>query len=74
MVVTVKLFATFRDGRFEKEPRDCPPGTTIDSILKDLRIPIDLVGVLMVNNRHAFPDRVLQPGDVLAIFPLVGGG
>jgi molybdopterin converting factor small subunit len=74
MIVTVKLFATFQEGRFEIASREVPAGTRIGEIVDELRIPRDLIGVLLVNSRHAELDRELSPGDVLAIFPQVGGG
>ena len=74
MVVTVKLFATFQEGRFEAAPREYPAGTRIAAIVDELRIPRELIGVLLVNSRHAELDRELSPGDVVAVFPQVGGG
>jgi molybdopterin converting factor small subunit len=72
--VTVKLFANFRNGRFVVEPRVLQDGATIESVITALAIPLKEVGVIMVNGRHASPESALREGDVLAIFPLVGGG
>ncbi len=74
MKVTVKLFATFRVGRFKVEERDLPAGTDIAHIVRDLEIPEDELGIVMVNGRHAPLTTVLNEGDALALFPLVGGG
>ncbi len=74
MVVTVKLFAVLREGRFQIAPQEYPPGTSIAAVLHDLRIPKEMIGVAMVNGRHADVDRELSPGDTLALFPLLGGG
>jgi len=74
MKITVKLFATFREGRFSVEVREYPEGTRIADILKELQIPEEQIGMIMVNARHAEPDQELREGDSLAIFPLVGGG
>ncbi len=74
MHITVKLFATFRTGRFKEQLRHYPPGTAIRTILDDLSIPIDQVGILLVNARHAEPDRPLADGDTLSVFPVIGGG
>lgn len=74
MKVTVKLFATFRLGRFDIESRDYPAETKVGDVIKDLDLPEDKLGILMVNNRHVDLDRVLVEGETLAIFPLVGGG
>lgn len=74
MQITVKLFATFRQGRFVIENRDYPAETTVSDVVKDLELPIEKLGILMINSRHVDPDRILAEGETLAIFPLVGGG
>ena len=74
MKVTVKLFATLRDGRFEVEDRRYDRATTVLQVLEDLDVPETEVKIVFVNNRHAKLDRVLSDGDVLGIFPPIGGG
>lgn len=74
MPVTIKLFASFQQGRFEVQQRKLPPGTTLGSLLDQLEIPRQELGVLLVGGRHADVARVAQPGDVISIFPLLGGG
>jgi sulfur-carrier protein len=74
MKVTVKLFATFRLGRFTVEERDYPSATTVATIVAELGIPEQELGIILVNSRHVGLDRQLAEGDVLAIFPLLGGG
>jgi len=74
MKVTVKLFASFQTGRFEVELREYPEQTAIDQVFQDLHIPAGEVGILLLNAVHAKPQQILKDGDVLAIFPLVGGG
>jgi sulfur-carrier protein len=74
MLITIKLFATFREGRFKIEEREVPEGTTISDILKSLGIEEVEIGTLFVKGRHAEIDRVLNEGEAVAIFPLVGGG
>jgi molybdopterin converting factor small subunit len=60
MKVTVKLFASLRKDRFAVDERDYQEGATVGHILASLHIP-----------EAASP---LQEGDLLAIFPPVGGG
>jgi len=74
MKVTVKLFASFQEGRFKKELREYPEQTRIGEVIEELKVPVDEVGILLLNSVHAKPEKVLEEGDVLAIFPLVGGG
>ncbi len=74
MQITVKLFAYFRDNRFKIEQKDLSEGTTVGDIVDSLNIDREEVGVLMINSRHT--EFSVQPveGDVLAIFPVIGGG
>jgi molybdopterin synthase sulfur carrier subunit len=74
MKVTIKLFATFRTGRFGEETRDYSPGTTVGDILNELNLPSEEIGATLINHRHVEEDQPLQEGDMLSIFPLVGGG
>jgi len=74
MQLTVKLFAYFRENRFKVEVWEIGEGTTIGDIVDKLGITREEVGVLMLNSRHTeFTVRPL-PNDVLAIFPVIGGG
>ncbi len=74
MNVTVKLFATFRTGRFGAENRVYEPGTTVRNVIDELSLPQDDIGATLINGRHVEEDCELQEGDTLSIFPLVGGG
>jgi sulfur-carrier protein len=74
MNITVKLFATFRIGRFAELSRTYPPGTRIAAIIEELRLPVAQIGMILCNCRHVEPDLELQDMDTLSIFPLVGGG
>lgn len=74
MKITVKLFATFRLDRFDIEQREYPTGTRVAQVVDELQLPVDKLGILMVNSRHVDLERVLVDGETLAIFPLVGGG
>lgn len=74
MKVTIKLFATFRTGRFGEVTRDYAPGTTVKDILDELDLPLEEIGATLINHRHVEEDQELVEGDMLSIFPLVGGG
>jgi len=74
MNITVKLFATFRNGRFKVTRQECPEGTLGRAIMLDLGLTEEVIGVVLVNGRHANLDDILQDGDTLSLFPLVGGG
>lgn len=74
MLVIVKLFATFRNGRFKVAQQEHPSGTDCRTVTLCLGLTEGEIGVVLVNGRHAPLDQVLQDGDTLALFPLVGGG
>ncbi|WP_163339369.1 MoaD/ThiS family protein [Desulfopila sp. IMCC35008] len=74
MIVTVKLFAYFRDNRFAVEERELPDNTKVGDVIDSLGIDREETGVLMLNSRHCFADTELSEGDILAIFPVIGGG
>jgi molybdopterin converting factor small subunit len=74
MRLTVKLFAGFQKDRFAIRELETEPGTLVQGILDQFEIPAAKVGVLMVNGRHVDVARTLEAGDVLAIFPVIGGG
>ncbi|MBU1564427.1 MAG: MoaD/ThiS family protein [Proteobacteria bacterium] len=74
MQITVKLFAYFRENRFKIEMWEIGEGTTVGEIVDKLNINREEVGVLMLNSRHT--EFTVKPAsdDVLAIFPVIGGG
>lgn len=74
MKLTIKLFAYFRDNRFVSEVREYPDTTTVGAIIDQLGIDREAVGITMINSRHCTADTVPVDGDVVAIFPMVGGG
>jgi molybdopterin synthase sulfur carrier subunit len=74
MKVNLKLFASFRTGRFDIETVDYPPGTTVADVADSIKLPRNELGIMMINNRHVKLDHLLVDGDTLALFPLLGGG
>lgn len=74
MWITVRLFANFRENRFKEARRQYPTGTTVGDVATDLEIDPGLIGMIFIHGRAAELDRVLGDDDVLALFPLLGGG
>lgn len=74
MRVTVKLFASFRAGRFVEAAGDYAPGARIAEVIDALGIKAPDVGIIMMDGRHATAERVLHDGARLSLFPLLGGG
>jgi sulfur-carrier protein len=74
MHVTVKLFATFRNGRFKIEERELAAGTVCRDVVLSLGLTEEEIGIIMINGRHGNLDQALMEKDTLSLFPLVGGG
>jgi molybdopterin converting factor small subunit len=74
MHITVKLFATLRQGKFDIDTLDLPPGTTVGDIVKNLGIPEKEVTLIFVNGVHGELQTEVKDGDTVALFPPVGGG
>lgn len=80
MRITVRLLASYRQYLPEGHdaqagyPLDILPGAKADAVLAALPIPPGEVYTFFVNGRHAGQDQILQEGDILSIFPAVGGG
>lgn len=74
MLITVKLFATLRNNREKIMSLDLKEGSTPLEVSQSLKIPEEDVAIIMINGRGAKKNSPLKEGDVLALFPPVGGG
>ncbi|MFA6412883.1 MAG: MoaD/ThiS family protein [Syntrophales bacterium] len=74
MKVTVKLFASLRKDRFAVDDFDYQEGATVGHILASLHISEKEAAIIFINARHGGVDSFLKEGDLVAIFPPVGGG
>ena len=79
MRVTVKLFATlvrFKDGSRFGRPFEVelPEGSAAQDLIAYLNIPPEETHVIFINNIIEEPDSKLKDGDVVGMFPPVGGG
>ena len=73
-MIEVRLFATLRKDRgkiLQLNPEDFSTGT---QILEHLNIPNEDVAIFLINGFHSKPEDTVKDGDILAIFPPVGGG
>jgi len=73
-MIEVRLFATFREGRGKILQMDAAGLEKASDVLELLHIPREEVAIYLINGRHSALDDRIQDGDVLAIFPPVGGG
>ena len=80
MQITIRLLASYRQYLPQEHDAQAgyqyqaPPGAHVSDVLGELPIPPGDVFTFFVNGRHAQRDRSLQEGDVLSVFPAVGGG
>lgn len=74
MKLTIKLFATLRQGRFKIQEGIYPDTTTVEDIVKLLSIPKQELGIIFINGKYAELNTALREGDTLSIFPPIGGG
>jgi molybdopterin converting factor small subunit len=77
--VEVHLFATLvsflpPESRNGAASIEVPDGSTVHDVARCLGIPSSLDRVTLVNGRDAEPDRPLQAGDVVTVFPPLMGG
>ncbi len=80
MKIELKLYASL--GRYlpqavlEKRQNylEVGEGTTIKTLLENLKVPLETVKLIFVNGVHAKDDEVLKDGDRLGVFPPVAGG
>jgi molybdopterin converting factor small subunit len=73
--IEVRLFAYFREGRDKKYFMEInEENITPRYILEKLNIQVEEVAILLINGRDGKVDTLLKDGDVLSLFPPVGGG
>ncbi|MFA5524296.1 MAG: MoaD/ThiS family protein [Tissierellales bacterium] len=72
--VEVRLFAYFREGREKNQILMLEENIEISKVLGMLDIKEEEVSILLLNGRDGPADRKLKDGDVIALFPPVGGG
>jgi molybdopterin converting factor small subunit len=74
--VTVKFFAMLREYGPAKDIIGIPKGSTIKVLFKKYQIPKEAWQTIIIINGipHNNPDTVLKNGDIVSIFPPIGGG
>ena len=74
MNVEVRLFAYFRNNRWKKQVMEFKDGSTLADIIKEIGIELEDVSIGLLNGIDGSFDRKVKDGDILALFPPVGGG
>lgn len=74
MKVKVKLFALLRQFGPDEQIVELAEGTTIDDVVRSLKLPGTIRLLRIVNGEHQPADHILKDSDELALFPPVAGG
>ena len=74
MKIIIKLFATLRDCGPEIQEKNVSAGSSVATVIDSLSLPEGIPLLTIVNGVHTDPQEKLKEGDVLALFPPVGGG
>jgi len=74
MKLTVKLFATLREGRGKQLDIEITEGYDVLKVLEKLGIKKAEASIVLVNGINTGVDTFLSDGDTLSLFPPVGGG
>lgn len=74
MELTVKLFATLREGRGKVLTLQYEEPPTLEEVTSRLEIAPEDIAILLRNGRDAALDQRVGDGDTVSIFPPVGGG
>lgn len=74
MKLEVRLFANLRQGRGKKITMEIEAGMTPLQVMEKLHIKSEEVSILLVNGLSAERDKQLNDGDIMSLFPPVGGG
>ena len=83
MKIKLRLYATLQkylppESVGSETDMELPEAATIPDALGVLAVPMSLPHIIFINGRHVlrpdFSTRQLQEGDILAVFPAIGGG
>jgi len=74
MTIQARVFATLREGRGKVIAVELEEGATVADLAAGLAIDRKDIAILLVGGRDAPPEKALKDGDIVSIFPPVGGG
>ena len=75
--ITARLFAGLETQTAERRTQHAfllAETSTVDAVVERLGLKPGATGIVLVNGVHAGGERVLKPGDEIALFPPLGGG
>ncbi len=72
--VEVKTFATLRSLYPSIPSFPLEEGDTVGDVMDRMKLPREKVTIIFINNKHGEETSSLYDGDVLGLFPPIGGG
>ena len=73
-MIEVRFFATLRNGRGKITEIPADEVSTAGDVLRRFEIPAEEVAILLINGFHSKPADSVKDGDIISLFPPVGGG
>lgn len=73
-MIEVRLFAGLRQGRQKIYQMESDSISTVQDIMDRLSIGRKEVNILLINGFHQKPETEVKDGDIVSLFPAVGGG
>ena len=73
-MIEVRFFATLREGRGTITQIPAGEVFTAADLLRRFAIPAEEVAILLINGFHSKPEDLVKDGDIISLFPPVGGG
>ena len=73
-MIEVRLFATLRQGRQKVYQLESGSVKTVQDIMAAVDVPRSEVNIMLINGFHQKPETVVKDGDIVSLFPAVGGG
>ena len=72
--MNIRFFAALREGRGKIARIPAEEASAANDILRRFDIPEEEVSILLINGFHSKPGDPVKDGDVISLFPPVGGG
>ena len=73
-MIEIRLFAGLREGRGKVFELETGSVKTVLDVMAHFSIGREEVNILLVNGFHQKPEFELKDGDIVSLFPAVGGG
>jgi len=74
MRVQVSLYSHLRIDRFSEAEIELPEGAIVMDLLDKLQIPLQDIGIVVVNARGGILRQQLETSDRITLIPPIGGG